>query len=207
MEFRQEMGAGDMSVPNVVTCLSPRGQTGAIPSRLALFARPAPPAHGLDGMSPVRQGLPMLVRLGVTRFAAYHCQLQRRAIRRSQAFLRRKSMMRISDFRRGFPRCFHPMDPDEGASAWQRKRNGRDLVLLTTTALLRRLHALRTREFRFAVAKYERECGSAPLKTPLTHAGPKAPMVLEVSRRGVPPVAIRHGWRRRVSTEWNLLHA
>ena len=55
------------------------------------------------------------------------------AIRRSQAFLRRKSMMRISDFRRGFPRCFYPMDPDEGASAWQRKRNGRDLVRPTTT--------------------------------------------------------------------------
>ena len=30
MEFRQETGAGDMSVPNVVTCLSPWGQTGAI---------------------------------------------------------------------------------------------------------------------------------------------------------------------------------
>ena len=27
---------------------------------------------------------------------------------------------------------------------------------------------------------------------PLTHAGPKAPMVLEVSRRAVPPVAIRY---------------
>jgi hypothetical protein len=67
-----------MSVPNIVTCLPPWGQTGAIPSRLALFARPAPPAHGLDGISPVRQGLAMLVRLGVTRFAAYHCQLQRR---------------------------------------------------------------------------------------------------------------------------------
>jgi Protein of unknown function (DUF3363) len=30
MEFRQEAGAGDMSVTNVVTCLSPSGQTGAI---------------------------------------------------------------------------------------------------------------------------------------------------------------------------------
>ena len=69
------------------------------------------------------------------------------------------------------------------------------------------LACVKDAQIRFAVAKYERECGSAPLKTPLTHAGPKAPMVLEVSRRGVPPVAIRHGWRRRVSTEWNLLHA
>jgi hypothetical protein len=30
MEFRQETGAGDMSVTNVVTRLSPWGQTGAI---------------------------------------------------------------------------------------------------------------------------------------------------------------------------------
>jgi hypothetical protein len=51
-----------MSVPNIVTRLLPWGQTGAIPSRLALFARPAPPAHGLDRMSPARQGLAMQVR-------------------------------------------------------------------------------------------------------------------------------------------------
>jgi hypothetical protein len=50
-----------------------------------------------------------------------------------QAFLRRKSMTRISDFRHVIPHCFHPMDPDEGASAWQRKRNGRGLVRPTTT--------------------------------------------------------------------------
>jgi hypothetical protein len=49
--------------------------------------------------------------------------------RRLQAFLRRKSMSGISDFRCGFPRCFHPTDPDEGASAWQRKRNGKIVVL------------------------------------------------------------------------------
>jgi len=30
MEFRQETGAGAVSVPNVVTCLLPWGQTGAI---------------------------------------------------------------------------------------------------------------------------------------------------------------------------------
>jgi len=53
--------------------------------------------------------------------------------RRMQAFLRRKSMTRIFDFRHLIPRCFHPMDPDEGASAWQRKRNGRGLVRPTTT--------------------------------------------------------------------------
>jgi hypothetical protein len=29
-----------MSVPNIGTCLSPWGLTGASPSRLALFARP-----------------------------------------------------------------------------------------------------------------------------------------------------------------------
>ena len=37
------------------------------------------------------------------------------------------------DFRRGFPRCFHPMDPDEGASAWRRKTNRMGLVRPTTT--------------------------------------------------------------------------
>jgi hypothetical protein len=30
MEFRQEAGVGAVSVPNIVTCLSPWGQTGAI---------------------------------------------------------------------------------------------------------------------------------------------------------------------------------
>jgi hypothetical protein len=126
MEFRQETGAGDVSVPNIVTRLLPWGQTGAIRSRLALFARPAPPAHGLDRMLPARPGLTMLVRLGVTRFAAANSR--EGVIRRSQAFLRRKSVTGISDFRRGSPRCFHPMDPDEGASVWQGKRNSRDLV-------------------------------------------------------------------------------
>jgi hypothetical protein len=46
-----------MSVSNAVTCLSTWGQTGAIPSRLALFARPAPPAHGLDRLAPARRAL------------------------------------------------------------------------------------------------------------------------------------------------------
>jgi hypothetical protein len=64
MEFRQESGVGTVSVPNIVTCLSPWGQTGAIPSRLALFARPAPPAHGLDRMSPARRRLGKRLRLG-----------------------------------------------------------------------------------------------------------------------------------------------
>ena len=59
-------------------------------------------------------------------------QVRQEVSRRMQAFLRCKSMLRISDFRRAFPRCFHPMDPDEGASAWQRKRNGRGLVRPTT---------------------------------------------------------------------------
>ena len=113
MEFRQETGAGDVSVPNIVTRLLPWGQTGAIRSRLALFARPAPPAHGLDRMLPARPGLTMLVRLGVTRFAAANSR--EGVIRRSQAFLRRKSIIGISGFRCGSPCCFHPMDPDEGA--------------------------------------------------------------------------------------------
>ena len=43
MEFRQETGAGAMSVPNIVTCLSPWGQTGAIPLWLALFRAPINP--------------------------------------------------------------------------------------------------------------------------------------------------------------------
>jgi|HubBroStandDraft_4_1064222.scaffolds.fasta_scaffold291846_1 hypothetical protein len=62
-----------ISVSNIITCLSPWRRTGASPSRLALCARAAPPACGLDRMSPARQGLAMLVRLGVTRFVAYHC--------------------------------------------------------------------------------------------------------------------------------------
>src|SRR5207253_5760068 len=53
------------------------------------------------------------------------------ATRRLQAFLRHNAMSRISDFRRGIPRCFHPMDPGEGAAARQRKRRG--LVRPTTT--------------------------------------------------------------------------
>jgi hypothetical protein len=57
--------------------LSPWGQTGAIPSRLALFARRFA-AGGLDRMSLDQQGLAMLVRSEVTRFAACHSQLQRR---------------------------------------------------------------------------------------------------------------------------------
>ena len=51
-----------MSVPNIGTCLSPWGLTGASPSRLALFARPAPPACGLDRLAPARQGLAKQVR-------------------------------------------------------------------------------------------------------------------------------------------------
>jgi hypothetical protein len=119
MEFWPETRAGAVSVPITVTCFSPWGQTSAIRSRLALFARPALPAYGLDRMSPARQELAMQVRQEVSR--------------RMQAFLRCKSMLRISDFRCMFPRCFHPMNPEEGASAWQRKRNGRGLVRPTTT--------------------------------------------------------------------------
>src|SRR4030088_1365480 len=53
-------------------------------------------------------------------------------------------MTGISDFRCGAPRCFHPMDPCEGASAWQRmrKRNGRDLVRPTTTDRLTACHSI-----------------------------------------------------------------
>jgi hypothetical protein len=45
MEFWPKTGVGDMSVPGMITCLSTWGHTVAIPSRLALFARPAPPAY------------------------------------------------------------------------------------------------------------------------------------------------------------------
>ncbi len=48
--------------------------------------------------------------------------------RRQQAFLRHKTAARFSNFRSALPRCFHPMDPDEGASEWQRTRNGRGFV-------------------------------------------------------------------------------
>jgi hypothetical protein len=80
---------------------------------------PAPPACGLDRLAPARQGLAKQVRQEVSR--------------RMQAFLRRKSMTRISDFSHGILGCFHPMDPDEGASVWQRKRNRRAPVRPTTT--------------------------------------------------------------------------
>jgi hypothetical protein len=51
-----------MSVTNVITCLSPCGQTGAIPSRLARMARPRSRLIGLDRMSPTRRGLAIQVR-------------------------------------------------------------------------------------------------------------------------------------------------
>lgn len=57
MEFWPETRAGDMSVPNTVTCLWPWGQTGAIRSRLALFARPRFAACGLDRLAPARRAL------------------------------------------------------------------------------------------------------------------------------------------------------
>ncbi len=63
MGVRQETGAGDMSVTNVVTCVLPQSQTGAIPSSLARVARPRFAACGLDRMSPARQGLVMQVRM------------------------------------------------------------------------------------------------------------------------------------------------
>jgi hypothetical protein len=51
-----------MSVTNVVTCLSPSGQTGAIRQRLARIARPRFAAGGPDRMSPARQGLGKQIR-------------------------------------------------------------------------------------------------------------------------------------------------
>jgi hypothetical protein len=50
-----------MSVPNVVTCLSPWGQAGATPLGRARIARPRFAACGLDRMSSARQGLAMPV--------------------------------------------------------------------------------------------------------------------------------------------------
>jgi hypothetical protein len=99
-------------------------------------AHRAPPLRGFQALTGRRRpgkGLAMQVRSAVTRFVAYHYQFQRSKIRRSQVFLRRKSIAGISGFRRDFRCCFHPVNPGEGASAWQRKRNGRDLVRPTTT--------------------------------------------------------------------------
>ena len=48
MEFWPETRAGAVSVPITVSCFSRWSRTAAIRSRLALFARPAPPACGLD---------------------------------------------------------------------------------------------------------------------------------------------------------------
>jgi hypothetical protein len=39
MEFRQEAGVGAVSVPSIVTCSSPWGQTGAMRKRSALYSR------------------------------------------------------------------------------------------------------------------------------------------------------------------------
>ena len=94
---------------------------------LARFA-----AWGLDWIAPAWPGLAMQVRLG-SRVSRHVTADPREGVdRRMQAFIRRKSMMRISDFRLGLPRCFHPMDPGDGASAWQRKKNGSGLVRPTT---------------------------------------------------------------------------
>jgi hypothetical protein len=49
MEFRQEAGVGAVSVPNIVTCLSPWGQTGAIPSTLGALATPLRGFQALTG--------------------------------------------------------------------------------------------------------------------------------------------------------------
>ncbi len=49
---------------NLVDCLCRVGRTSASPSSLALFARPAPPAGGLDRLSLARQGLAKQVRQG-----------------------------------------------------------------------------------------------------------------------------------------------
>ena len=58
MEFWPETGPGDMSVPNVVTCLSPWDRNGAIRSRLARISRARlRRLIGLDRMSSARQGL------------------------------------------------------------------------------------------------------------------------------------------------------
>src|SRR6266849_6723479 len=48
------------------------------PVKAVASRAPASRLTGLDRLSPARQRLAMLVRLRVTRFAAYHCQLQRR---------------------------------------------------------------------------------------------------------------------------------
>jgi hypothetical protein len=55
MELRQKTGVGVVSVTNIVTRLSPWGQTGAIPSRLA--RSPASRLIGIDRMSTAQQRL------------------------------------------------------------------------------------------------------------------------------------------------------
>jgi hypothetical protein len=57
MEFWPETRAGAVSVTNTVTCLSPWGQTGAIPSRLARIPRPRFAVCGLDRLAPARRVL------------------------------------------------------------------------------------------------------------------------------------------------------
>jgi hypothetical protein len=94
-----------MSVPNIVTCLLPWGRTGASPSRLALFARPAPPACGLDRLPPARQGLAKRVSHISSRVDPEALPLAGNVLyeflleginRRVQAFPRRMSMTRVA---------------------------------------------------------------------------------------------------------------
>jgi hypothetical protein len=70
----------------------------------------------------------MLVRLGVTRFAAYHRQLQRRGNPPLASISMPQVGTGISDFAVGFRAVSIRWSPDEGASAWQGKRNSGDLV-------------------------------------------------------------------------------
>jgi len=90
---------GDLR-PHLLVAMGPDRRQ---PVKARAVRAPGSAGCGLDRLAPARQGLAMQVRQEVSR--------------RMQAFLRRKSMTRISDFRRGIPGCFHPMDPDEGASA------------------------------------------------------------------------------------------
>src|SRR5712691_11372679 len=53
--------------------------------------------------------------------------------RRLQVSLRHKTKTLISNCRSAFARCFHPMDPDEGASEWLQKKNGGGFVRPTMT--------------------------------------------------------------------------
>src|SRR5450755_1513909 len=121
-------GGWDCECPQCRYLLVDMGPDRRHPLKARAIRAPGSAGSRLDRMSPARQGLTMLVRLGVTRFAAYHRQLQRRGNPPLASISMPQVGTGISDFAVGFRAVSIRWSPDEGASAWQGKRNSGDLV-------------------------------------------------------------------------------